>query len=95
MPALWSISIRLIKYITVERSEGELPMIKVNSVLELLADERIFSVEVSESKRIIYFLEECDQNFMILLNKVGLIKLIGELQGIHASMEPPVIRTGC
>ena len=68
-------------------------MNKVNSVLELLADERIFSVEVSKNKQTIYFLEECDQNFMVSLNKVGLTKLIGELQDIHASMEPPVIRT--
>ena len=68
-------------------------MIKADSVLELLAGERIFSVEVSPSKRDIYFTEMNGMSYIASLNKLGLGKLIDELQDIHESMKPPVIRT--
>ena len=56
-------------------------MIKADSVLELLAGERIFSVEVSPSKRDIYFTEMNGMSYIASLNKLGLGKLIDETSG--------------
>lgn len=57
------------------------------NILEMLADERIFSVELIDNNEKLKVTEECDYYFFVEMNKNDLIQLISELQEIANKMK--------
>ena len=57
------------------------------NTLEMLADERIFSIELSDSKETVTIQEECDYYFSVEMKKDELFQLISELQDIANQMK--------
>lgn len=55
--------------------------------LEMLADERIFGVEFSDTKETVEITEHCDYHFSVEMKKDELLKLISELQYIANQMK--------
>ncbi len=55
-------------------------------ILKYLYDERIFSVELSEDKRKLSFVEQCDSCFEVELGKTGVDMLIHQLKELSDQM---------
>ena len=57
------------------------------NILEMLADERIFSVELIDNNEKLKLTEECDDYFYVEINKHELLQLISELHEIANKMK--------
>jgi len=62
-------------------------MAESTSVLGLLKDDQIFSIQVSKDKKIAVFYEECDHHYHRKLNKQDISILIDELTALHNEMQ--------
>ena len=60
--------------------------IQMDSILDLLSDERVFTVELSEPKTELRIKEACDNYFEVVLSKQELSRLIEELSAIRDEM---------
>lgn len=58
----------------------------MDSILDKMNVECIFSVEISDSKEHVIFREECDEWYNVSLCKESLSKLIEELTAIRDEM---------
>ena len=58
----------------------------MDSILDLLSDERVFTVELSEPKTELRIKEACDNYFDVVLSKQELSRLIEELSAIRDEM---------
>ena len=56
------------------------------AVLEYLKDNRIFSVELVDNKKSLQFTEECDEHFVLDLNKRRVRELANQLLTISNKM---------
>ena len=55
-------------------------------MLEFMADEKVFNVELFEGKTILSVTEACDNHFSVDLNKRQLVELIADLQALVNQM---------
>lgn len=58
----------------------------MGEILSKLEEERVFSIQVSDDKKKIMFMEECDACFFHSLNKSEALKLIDELKEVVSGM---------
>lgn len=57
------------------------------NILEMLADKRIFSVELIDDSKKLELTEQCDYYFSVEINKHELLQLISDLQEIANKMK--------